>query len=168
MSMNERSEARFLADAMLGRMARWLRALGFDTRFDPAIDDPQLVALADAEGRILLTRDRHLITYLRPAQSVLVTYDAPLEQLRQVIDECQLAAPRALFTRCLVCNTLLRDATEVEATALRPAQARTLPGPVTRCPTCGRVYWPGSHTWRMHETLQKALPDWLSLGQRAP
>lgn len=161
MPSNEPGEACFLADAMLGRLARWLRVLGFDTRFDPAIDDPQLVEMANAEGGILLTRDRHLVTHLRPARSVLVSCDAPLEQLRQVIDECQLAAPRALFTRCLLCNTRLDEATGTEAAVLRPAQARALPGPVRRCPTCRRVYWPGSHTWRMREALQDALPDWL-------
>lgn len=68
---------RFLADAMLGRLARWLRTLGFDTRYDPAIHDPELVALAAAEGCVLLTRDRHLIEHLRPGRALLVTDDAP-------------------------------------------------------------------------------------------
>ena len=152
---------RFLADAMLGRLARWLRVLDFDTVFDPAIDDPALVYLADTEGRVLLTRDRHLVKYLKPVRSVLVTRDAPLEQLRQVIDTCQLDSPPALFTRCMVCNTPLRHATENEAATLPPERARALSGPVQRCPGCLRVYWPGSHTWRMRETLQRALPDWL-------
>ncbi|GHA83518.1 Mut7-C RNAse domain-containing protein [Modicisalibacter luteus] len=159
--MTMRTNSRFLADAMLGRLARWLRVLDFDTVFDPAIDDPELVALADTEGRILLTRDRHLVEYLQPARSVLITRDAPLEQLRQVIETCRLEPPPALFTRCMVCNTPLRHATEDEAATLQPGRARTLPGPVWRCPGCLRVYWPGTHTWRMRETLQQALPEWL-------
>ena len=155
------SDSRFLADAMLGRLARWLRVLDFDTLFDPAIDDPELVALADTESRILLTRDRHLITHLKPARSALITQDAPLDQLRQVIQACHLAPPEALFSRCMICNTPLRNATEEEAATLRPGRSRSLPGPVRRCPNCLRVYWPGSHTWRMRETLQAALHDWL-------
>lgn len=161
MARNGHSETCFLADAMLGRLARWLRVLGFDTYFDPEIDDPQLVALAEAERSVLLTRDRHLVTHLRPARALLIIHDAPLAQLRQVIDTCRLDPPNVLFTRCLVCNTLLREATEAEAMDLRPAQARRLPGPVRRCPTCRRVYWPGSHTWRMRETLVEALSGWL-------
>ncbi len=74
--------ARFLANAMLGRLARWLRTLGFDTFYDPAVHDPQLVVLAAAEGRVLLTRDRHLVEHLRPERALLVTHDAPLDQLR--------------------------------------------------------------------------------------
>jgi uncharacterized protein len=153
---------RFLADAMLGRLARWLRVLDFDTVFDPAIDDPELVDLADAEKRILLTRDRHLVEYLQPDRSVLITWDAPLEQLRQVIETCRLEPPPTLFTRCMICNTPLRHASEEEVATLQPGRARALPGQVWRCPGCLRVYWPGTHTWRMRETLQQALPDWLS------
>lgn len=161
MATTPHSEPRFFADAMLGRLARWLRVLGFDTRLDPAIDDPELVQLADAERRILLTRDRHLVMHRCPARSVLVTVDAPIEQLHQVIDACCLAPPTALFTRCLVCNTPLRDTSDEEAATLRPARSRSLPGPVKRCPGCQRIYWPGSHTWRMRETLTQALPEWL-------
>ena len=72
--------SRFLADAMLGGLVRWLRALGFDTAYDPAIHDPELVALADAQARMLLTRDRHLLIDLRPAQALLITDDAPVDR----------------------------------------------------------------------------------------
>lgn len=155
------SESSFLADAMLGRLARWLRVLGFDTRFDPTLDDPELVILADAEARILLTRDRRLVTDLKPAYSLLITYDAPLEQLRQVIDTYRLEAPKALFTRCLICNVALREATDKETSSQCPHPPDTLSGPVMCCPFCQRLYWYGSHTRRMHETLKEALPDWL-------
>lgn len=152
---------RFLADAMLGRLARWLRVLGFDTLYDPAGDDKELVALADAEHRVLLTRDRHLVRFLRPQRPLLIAAVTPLPQLREVIDACRLAPPDALFTRCLICNRLLREATAEEAAALVPETARRLPGPVRRCPNCRRTYWYGSHTRRMRETLIGALPEWF-------
>ncbi|MEC9482847.1 MAG: Mut7-C RNAse domain-containing protein [Halomonas sp.] len=151
----------FLADAMLSRLARWLRVLDFDTYFDPEVDDPELVRLADRERRILLTRDRHLVTHLQPQRSVLVVHDKPLDQLRQVIEACRLEPPPALFVRCAVCNTPLRDARDDEIAAHMPARSRSLPGTVSRCPGCLRMYWPGSHTWRMRATLEAALPGWL-------
>lgn len=153
-------EPRFLADAMLGRLARWLRTLGLDTGYDPAIHDPELVALAAAEGRVLLTRDRHLVAHLRPERALLIQADAPLAQLRQVMDACGLQAPARLFSRCLVCNTPLRPATPDEAAALVPEASRGLPGPVQRCPGCGRVYWHGSHTRRMRDALVRTFPEW--------
>jgi uncharacterized protein with PIN domain len=152
---------RFLADAMLGRLARWLRTLGFDTLYNPAPDDRELVAIAAAEERVLLTRDRHLVAHLRPQRALLITDDAPLDQLRQVVAECGLAPPAALFSHCAVCNGVLRPATPDEAAAGVPAASRGLPGPVRRCPDCGRVYWEGSHTRRMREALGRTLPGWI-------
>jgi uncharacterized protein with PIN domain len=152
---------RFLADAMLGRLARWLRTLGFDTLYNPAPDDRELVAIAAAEGRVLLTRDRHLVAHLRPERALLITEDAPLAQLRQVVDACGLSPPAAPFSRCAVCNGVLRAATPDEAATRVPQASRGLPGPVRRCPECGRVYWEGSHTRRMREALARTLPGWI-------
>jgi uncharacterized protein with PIN domain len=152
---------RFLADAMLGRLARWLRALGYDTTYDPALPDPALVRLADAEQRILLTRDRHLLRELRPARAHEVRHDAPLVRLRALVRALQLAPPAALFTRCLVCNAVLSAPLPAdEAAPLLPPAARGLPGPVRRCPACGRVYGEGSHVRRMRQALAAALPGW--------
>lgn len=150
----------FFADAMLGRLARWLRVLSYDTAYDAEIDDPDLVARADAESRVLLTRDRHLVTHLRPARSVLIHSDVPLDQLHEVVGACDLGPPAELFTRCPVCNGALRPATPVEQRDLVPVAAQALPGPVHRCPRCGRVYWLGSHTERMRRTLAAAFPAW--------
>ena len=152
---------RFLADAMLGRLSRWLRVLGLDAAYDDASADPALVRRADEEGRVLLTRDRTLVAHLRPARVLLVASDAPLEQLRQVVEAHAIPAPRELFTRCLLCNVALRDATAEESAAVPPS-ARTLPGPVRRCPACGRTYWPGSHARRMRAAIERALPGWLA------
>ena len=161
MTLHEPAGApRFLADAMLGRLARWLRVLGFDTAYDDALRDPELVALAAEEDRVLLTRDRHLVTHLRPWRSVLVRSDAPLDQLREVVEACGLGPPAELFTRCPVCNEALRPATPREQETLVPEGARGLPGPIRRCPRCLRVYWLGSHTERMRRTLARAFPDW--------
>ena len=152
---------RFLADAMLGRLARWLRALGYDTAYDPALPDPALVRLAGVEGRVLLTRDRHLLRELRPARAHEVRHDAPLAQLHELVVALELEPPAELFTRCLVCNEPLSAPLGAgEAAPLLPPAARDLPGPVRRCPACGRVYWQGSHVRRMRRALAEALPGW--------
>ena len=152
---------RFAVDAMLGRLARWLRVIGWDTYYDAAVADPELVRLADAEGRVLLTRDRHLLRDLRPARALEVRRDEPLAQLREVVAALGLQSPGAPFTRCPMCNAALSAPLPAgEAAALVPAAARDLPGPVRRCPGCERVYWPGSHVRRMLRDLERALPGW--------
>src|SRR5512133_1147194 len=100
---------------MLGRLARWLRVLGYDTLYEPALGDPALVALANAEGRVVLTRDRRLLRDLRPDRQLEITSERPLEQLHAVIDACALAPPTELFTRCLLCNVLLDELPRDEA-----------------------------------------------------
>ncbi|MFC4258844.1 Mut7-C RNAse domain-containing protein [Marinobacter lacisalsi] len=152
----------FALDAMLGRLARWLRALGFDTVYQPGVDDHDLVALADNESRILLTRDRHLITYLRPRRGLLVTSGRPLAQLGEVAEQYGIGPTDDLFNRCLICNTRLRAATSHEVATQVPKQSRTLPGPFLACPGCGRTYWPGSHVRRMRSALAELFPELAS------
>ena len=154
------STPRFLADAMLGRLARWLRVLGMDTAFDPDVPDPMLVRWAQAEQRILLTRDRNLVAELRPQRSLLVEADAPLIQLRQVVAQVGVAPPVELFTRCLVCNAELAPPDTEDIDTRIPPASRQLPGPVRYCLSCNRVYWPGSHTRRMRAALARTFPDW--------
>jgi uncharacterized protein with PIN domain len=153
---------RFLADGMLARLARWLRALGFDTADDATLSDPDLVRLADSEGRVLLTRDRRLLRDLRPVRALEVRSDDPLEQLRDVVAALAIAGPAAPFTRCLLCNAELSEpVAAAEAERLLPPAARGTPGPVRVCPQCGRVYWIGSHVRRMQQALDRVLPGWL-------
>jgi len=154
------SHPAFVVDAMLGRLARWLRVLGYDTIYDPALSDRGQVELAAAE-RILLTRDRHLLRELRPRRAIEIRSDAPLEQLRQVVETLALEPPAELFTRCLVCNTPLVDVPPSAYATLVPPASRGLPGPVRQCPTCERVYWPGSHARRMRRALAATLPAWI-------
>jgi len=154
-------DPRFAADAMLGRLARWLRVLGYDTFYDIGIADPVLVRLAQEEERLLLTRDRHLLRELRPTWSLEVRQNDPLQQLRDLVEALQLPPPESLFTRCLLCNAALQVVDRGEAQPLLPEGVRELPGPVRRCPICGRLYWDGSHVRRMRAALERVLPGWI-------
>jgi uncharacterized protein len=156
------STTRFAADAMLGRLARWLRVLGFDTHYEDAIADPELVRISNEEGRVLLTRDRHLLRELRPNRSFEIREDAPLAQLHAVVTSLALPPPAELFTRCMVCNAMLGPPLpRAEADAVVPEGVRGIPGPVRRCPECLRVYWLGSHARRMRAAIERTLPGWL-------
>jgi uncharacterized protein with PIN domain len=155
---------RFAADAMLGRLARWLRVLGYDTSYDMTLADPVLVEQANAQQRVLLTRDRLLLRELRPDRALEIRHDEPLQQLHATVTALGLAPPGALFTRCLLCNTPLRVLAPQEALPLLPAGVRELPGPVRQCPSCQRLYWEGSHVRRMRAALERVLPGWSTPG----
>ena len=148
-----RLEPLFACDEMLARLARLLRAAGHDTRLAKAgLPDTALLALARAEGRVLLTRDRRLASAAGP-QALLIETDAPEEQAAELARAHPVDWLRAPLTRCLIDNTVLRPATPEEI-GRAPASAHGLAGPFTTCLSCGRLYWPGSHARRMVDKLR--------------
>lgn len=146
---------KLLCDEMLGGLARWLRAAGHDAALaEPGTGDSALVERAAGEGRVLVSRDRRLIEQARRrTPAVLLTGDDPDAHAQQLKSELSLDWTLAPFTRCVVDNTPLRDATEADLAKI-PEQSRGLPGPFRACPACGRVFWPGSHVKRMLIRLQ--------------
>jgi len=136
---------------MLGTLARWLRILGYDAVFDPALDDHQLVRLARAENRVLLTRDRELA--LRRGVRLLFVVSEDLdEQIHQVLSDLKLAPDRS-FSRCPVCNEALDTIDRAAAQAQVPAHVAQTHRVFRRCPVCLRVYWRGTHWRQMDDRL---------------
>jgi uncharacterized protein with PIN domain len=142
----------FVVDAMLGTLAKWLRILGYDAIYDPGLDDYQLMRLARAEGRVLLTRDGELARR-RGIETLLVESQVLEEQLRQVLDELDLE-PAPAFSRCPVCNEPLVSLDREAARDRVPAYVARTHEHFRLCPGCGRVYWRGSHWQQMEERLE--------------
>lgn len=150
---------RFIADAMLGRLARWLRTLGHDTAYDDHIADEALVRRALAEGRHILTRDRGIFREWRFQGGLLLESDGTLEQLREVVSAFGLSLPERLFTRCRVCNGALEPAPRADVAKEVPSRVLARKDTFVRCPDCGRVYWEGSHTERMRAVLARIFEE---------
>jgi len=147
---------RLLADGMLGRLARWLRLLGYDTAYDNAATDPELARRARAEGRVLLTRD-HELAARHGLRTLLIQSQALEEQVREVRDA--LGPPsHAALSRCAVCNTALRPISPAEIADRVPSYILKTQTEFRRCPGCGRVYWPGSHLQAMRSQIKKLTP----------
>jgi uncharacterized protein with PIN domain len=144
-------EMRFIVDGMLGRLAKWLRVLGYDTTYFPHLDDDRLVRLARAEGRLLLTRDRDLARR-RGLQCLLIESDHLEEQLGQVLAEPALTEEHP-FSRCPVCNTPLQKVKKPELEGRVPPHIFRTHKDFSLCPNCDKIYWPGTHWARMQEKL---------------
>jgi uncharacterized protein with PIN domain len=136
---------------MLGTLAKWLRILGYDTLFDPALDDYQLMRLARAEDRVLLTRD-HELAGRRGLRALLITGEHLKDQIRQVLADLDLEPDRS-FSRCPACNELLQDLDWEAARARVPAYVARTHEAFKICPACRRVYWRGTHWQHMDEFL---------------
>jgi len=141
-----------LLDGMLGRLAKWLRILGYDTAYFPDLDDHQLVRLARAEGRILLTGDREL-TRRRGLTCLLVESDELEEQVQQVISDLKLETKQP-FSRCPVCNTPLQDVEKPSVKDRVPPYVFQTQEHFSLCPQCDRIYWQGTHWAKMHEVIR--------------
>ena len=149
--MSEEAGAKLVVDGMLGRLARWLRIMGFDTLYDAEWDDLQLVLIARDENRVLLTRDRQL-AMRRGARSLLIQHEALGDQLRQVVSELSLRVDRP-FSRCSVCNYPLEDVAKDEVRGRVPPYVFKAFDRFRICTRCERVYWRGSHWARMQALL---------------
>lgn len=149
---------RFAVDAMLGRLARWLRVLGLDASWEADVADADLVRRALDERRWILTRDRALPIEWRVPRVHLVAAEAPLEQLAEVIRAFALdPAQLVLFARCTRCNAPLAEIPREAAAGAVPPRVFETTARFHRCPACGRVYWEGSHVDRMRRTLERLL-----------
>jgi len=144
---------KLLLDGMLGRLAKWLRLLGYDTAYFPDLDDHELVRLARAKGRVLLTRDREL-TRRRGLTCLLVESDDLEEQIQQVISELNLKTERP-FSRCPVCNTPLQEVEKPLVKERVPPYVFQTKEHFNLCPGCDRTYWRGTHWAKMRQEMAR-------------
>ncbi|MFQ5944768.1 MAG: Mut7-C RNAse domain-containing protein [Anaerolineae bacterium] len=144
---------RFLADSMLGQLAKWLRLLGYDTLYLPHFEDGELVRRARAEDRVVLTRDRHL-SRRGGLESLLVRSDDPAEQLTEVVERLELSAEQQ-SPRCPACNHTLEQVGKPSIRDRVPPYVFAKHTRFRRCPECGRVYWRGTHWNRIQGRLER-------------
>ncbi len=147
---------RFLADRMLGRLARYLRLLGYDVSYPEPCEDAGLVAMAMSEGRVLLTRDLGFLERIGPARGnpkvVILRSSVVTEQVAQLASEGWLDRPGP--PRCASCNRLLEDIDLLEARHLVPPYTFSVHTRFLYCHGCNRVYWEGSHLERFRRRLR--------------
>ncbi len=145
-------EPRFVADAMLGRLARWLRLLGFDTLYYPYISDSDLLKFALREGRFLITRDTHFLKMKNLNTLFFVRSDEPMEQVREVIKTFAVIMPGP--GRCARCNGILCKVDDrASIKDMVPEYVFLHHERFLRCEACWSVYWEGTHLRRFRAML---------------
>jgi uncharacterized protein len=149
---------RFLCDANLGKLSKWLRILGYDTLCERSAADLSLVRRARREGRIALTRKRGLAGDC--GRIVMVMADRVDEQLGEVMDALLIKPdPKERMTLCLRCNVKLRETAKADVAERVPAYVYQSCTAFRICPVCGRVYWRGTHPRHIAEYLRRVLQN---------
>jgi hypothetical protein len=151
--------ARFVVDGHLGRLAAYLRMLGFDTLYSADATDAVLAELAARDDRILLSRDRGLLKRSIVRRGYVLRSDRPHVQLREVVDRFGLAPGSRPFGRCLRCNGVLEAIDPVVARPLVPPRVALEQAAFRRCSTCAALFWRGSHHARMVRLIETLLPE---------
>jgi len=145
---------RFAVDKMLGRLATWLRILGYDTTYGAHLGGRTLVRHARVQERIVLTRDRRLLRE-RPCPPLLfITSDHFRDQLRQVINAYRLDPFALLFTRCARCNLKVSPIPRERVVERVPPYVADTQTQFVICPGCGRLYWPATHVESARQELE--------------
>jgi uncharacterized protein with PIN domain len=144
---------KFVADGHLGKLVRDLRLLGIDVAYDRDAEDRQLIVLATAEDRALLTRDRRLLMHAALRHGYYLRSQNPLDQTVEVLRRFNLDAVSAPFSRCLRCNALLEPALKEKVIGQLEPLTKIYYEEFRRCRGCEQVYWSGSH----FEKLQKRI-----------
>lgn len=153
MSGDER--IRFVADGHVGKLARFLRMLGFDTLYRNDFEDEELVELSVKEGRVLLTQDRTLLKRKEITRGYLVQESDPHRQLEGILSHFNLHRSIRPFARCTLCNTPLEFVPKGAVLDRLPPKVREFYEEFWTCSSCQRIYWKGTH----YEHMQKFVEE---------
>lgn len=148
---------RFVLDVHLGRLAKLLRMLGFDTLYSNSYDDSGLSRISRDQRRIILTRDRELLKRSMITHGYCLRSDQPMEQLLEVLKRFDLSEKVKPFSRCLRCNSVLQAIDADQAAPAVPEYVARTYHHYKCCPECGRIYWQGSHWEHMKRVLETSL-----------
>lgn len=151
-------EVKFIADNNIGKLARWLRLIGYDTLLFKQKDDGEMIKTALSEGRVILTKDtqfmkRRLVTNGK-LKTILIKQDDPKFQMQEVVKTLNLNYDFKPFSLCLECNQVLIARDKEEVKNLVPAHVFETQTLYTECPACHRIYWQGTHWQAMVKKLQ--------------
>ena len=153
--MSADPQPRFVADKMLGRLARWLRILGCDVLYGSNFSGKGLLAAARSGDRVMLTRDRGVLRGGNLPRHLFVERDHVREQLRQVVDAFALSPTERLFRRCVECNGELEVVPREAATGLVPPFVLETQPDFRRCVRCRHLYWYATHVERVRRELDR-------------
>lgn len=146
---------KFICDQMLGRLARWLRFMGYDAEYLKERDDKDLLKYARESERILLTRDKELKNRRSDAKIILIKSSEIDQQIAQVVQDLGMRIEaEKILSRCAVCGADLEDIPKDEVGGYVPEGVFERNEKFWRCPKCRRIYWAGSHYKMIMEKLK--------------
>ncbi len=159
--MGQASEIKFIVDHNVGKLAKWLRIMGYNAVLFTEKDDGLMVKTALAQNRVILTKDtqimrRRVVTSGR-LKVILIAHSDPKAQLRQIVDALNLDYQFRPFSLCLECNEVLIEKSKDQVQELVPPYVFKTRSKFVECPSCHRIYWQGTHWEAMNRELKRLM-----------
>jgi uncharacterized protein len=152
-------DVKFVADVHLGKLTKYLRLCGFDTFYETNLTDSEIIEISLSQGRAIITRDIGLLKNKKVTHGFWLRSQEPRMQLREVFTRFDIKKPKALFTRCMECNGLLRDTAKDEILDRLLPMTRRYYRKFKICDRCFRIYWNGSHYRNMKKDIKTLFHD---------
>lgn len=147
---------KFILTKELGRLAKWLRMLGFDAKYSSEGKKSSLIIEALQEGRVVITRSNRLGDYPAGIKKVTIVKDDVQAQIKQVFHELSISPDESLmFSRCTICNDILNKENKADIKDKVPEYVFNTNESFYSCPKCKRIYWQGTHWGNVLDTLKK-------------
>jgi len=156
----------FIADAHLGKLARLLRLLGFDTAHANDYEDDEIVATSVNEGRVILTRDREILKRSVVTHGYWIRSTQPLVQAQEVVQRFDLATQVQPFRRCMMCNGLLEPVDKQDILKRIPPKVAARQDEYFICQDCDKLYWRGTHYPKLQHMIARILETETSSGSK--
>lgn len=146
---------KFVLTKELGKLAKWLRILGFDTEYFKQDNSSSLIIQALRDERIILTRNRRLLQ-TKGIKVILVEKEKIKEQIKEILNTLQINLnPEMMFTRCIICNVELLSIEKEKVKEQVPEYVFKTQKEFITCPKCRRIYWSGTHWGNVRQMLKE-------------
>ncbi|MCP4669626.1 MAG: Mut7-C ubiquitin/RNAse domain-containing protein [Deltaproteobacteria bacterium] len=148
---------RFIVDNHLGDIVKYLRALGFDVWRDASLSPRDIIAISKKENRIILTKSKSLLKFKEVTHGLYIYPGATEDQVKRILDFLDLKGRVKPFSRCLLCNNLLKPIAREEIADRIPPKTKAHCDAYTHCEYCDKVYWKGTHFMHMNKVIERIL-----------
>lgn len=152
-------EIAFILDVHLGKLARMLRMLGFDTEYRNDYHDTEIIRRSLAENRIIITRDRRLLHSKAITHGYCIRSENPKEQVREVLNRFDLYTQTKPFHRCMICNAIVENVEKSKILDRLEPKTILYYDEFYICPECERIYWKGSHYAKLKELFKEVTSE---------
>jgi uncharacterized protein with PIN domain len=152
-------KTKFIADIHLGKIVKYMRALGFDLSFDPSLSARKIIEISKKKSRIILTKSRQILKFKEVTHAIFIYPGTTAEQIKRILDYLDIKDSIKPFSRCLRCNSVVKRVSKEGVADRIPPKTKEFCDQYNHCKFCDKIYWKGTHFIKMSKAIDHILSD---------